>query len=78
MQAVVNRDGLLAEQDWFRRTLKIDEFERTAEGQKEAEVIWRKEISRSGPLPCSTPAIAGGRMYIRLQTGIACYDLRAK
>ncbi len=78
MQAVVNREGLLAEQDWFRQTLNIDQLETTAEGQKEAEILWQKEIGRSGPLPCTTPAIAGGRMYIRLQSGIACYDLRAK
>lgn len=78
MQGVVNREGLLADEEAFRKMLKIDELERTAEGQREAEVLWRKEIGRNGPLPCSTPAIANGRLFVRLQGALACYDLRAK
>ena len=44
MQAVIDRNGLLAEEEAFRRKLGIDELERTAEGQKEAEQLWKKEI----------------------------------
>ena len=75
MQAKINREGLLADESAFRELLGIDELEKTAEGQKEAEVILRKQFG-NGPLVCTTPAIADGFMYIRLKRGIACYDLR--
>ncbi|MEC9095606.1 MAG: PQQ-binding-like beta-propeller repeat protein [Planctomycetota bacterium] len=75
MQAKINRDGVLANESDFRNTLGIDELEKTAEGQIEAEVILRKEFS-NGPLVCTTPAISDGFMFVRLKRGIACYDLR--
>lgn len=75
MQAKINRDGVLADESTFREMLGIDELEKTAEGQIEAEVIMRREFS-NGPLVCTTPAIADGFMFIRLKRGIACYDLR--
>ena len=33
--------------------------------------------ARVGALHCASPAIAGGRLYLRLGDGIACYDLTA-
>ncbi|MDP6445444.1 MAG: PQQ-binding-like beta-propeller repeat protein [Pirellulaceae bacterium] len=74
----INRAGVLAEEDYFREQLQIDKLETSAEGQREAEKIWRKEIEQAGPLPCATPAIAGGLMYLRLKDGLVCYDLRAR
>lgn len=78
MNAKIDQDGLLAEEAAFRKMLNIDELEKTAEGQKEAEQIWRKKIGNGGPLPCATPAIADGRIYFRLKDGLVCYDLRTK
>ena len=75
MQAKINREGLLADEKAFRRLLGIDELEKTAEGQIEAEVVLRREFSND-PLVCTTPAIADGFMFVRLKKGIACYDLR--
>jgi hypothetical protein len=28
--------------------------------------------------PFTSPALAGGKLYLRLRTGVACYDLRSK
>ena len=75
MQAKINREGVLADEAAFRKLLGINELEKTAEGQKEAELVMRKEFG-NGPLVCTTPAISDGFMYIRLKRGIACYDLR--
>jgi outer membrane protein assembly factor BamB len=77
MNAKIDAAGLLAEETAFRRKLKMDELEKTAEGQKEAERVWRDAFNNAGPLACSSPVIAGGRIYVRLKNGLACYDLRA-
>ncbi len=73
----IDKDGLLAEESAFRKMLKMDELEKTAEGQKEAEELWRNQIGNNGPLTCATPAIVDGRIYFRLKDGLACYDLRS-
>ena len=74
-QAKINKDGLLAEEAAFRKLANMDELEKTAEGRKEALRVWSKMFRGNGPLACSSPAIADGRLYIRLQDGIACYQL---
>jgi outer membrane protein assembly factor BamB len=74
----IDNTGLLAEEQAFRRMLKIDDLERTPEGQKEAEQLWRKTFSEHRPLACSSPALADGKLYLRTQTGLVCYDLRAR
>jgi len=56
--------------------LGIAELEKTAEGQKQAERLWRSQFGKSGPLPCTTPAIVDGRVYFRLKDRVACYDFR--
>ena len=77
MNAKIDKAGLLAEETSFRKQLNLDELEKTAEGQKQAERLWREKFNSAGTLACSSPAIADGRMYLRLKNGIACYDLRA-
>ena len=74
MNAKVNRQGLLADEEAFRRKLGIDELEKTPEGQKEAQRLLRREFG-GGPLPCATPAIANGKMFLRIGNGVVCYDL---
>lgn len=73
--AKIDATGLLAETRQFRAWLDMDNLERTAEGQREAEQIWRDKFDRAGPLPCSTPAASSGKLYVRLKNGIACYNL---
>ncbi len=76
ISAKIDDTGLLAEESAFRKMLDIDKLETTAEGQKEAEQLWRKKFG-SGPLPCSSPAIADGKIYLRLKNGVVGYDLSA-
>ena len=75
MNAKIDKDGLLADEATFRKQMNLDELERTAEGQKESEKLWRKRFSGGGVLTCASPAIADGKLYIRLKNGLACYNL---
>ena len=34
-----------------------------------------REVTRRGLLPCASPAVVGGRVYLRLNGRLACYDL---
>jgi outer membrane protein assembly factor BamB len=76
MNAKIDDTGLLADETAFRKMLNIDKLETTSEGQKEADQLWRKKFG-NGPLPCSSPAIVDGKIYLRLKNGVACYDLSA-
>ena len=75
MNAKIDKNGLLAEEATFREQMNLDELERTAEGQKESEKLWRKRFGGGGVLTCASPAIADGKLYIRLKNGLACYNL---
>jgi outer membrane protein assembly factor BamB len=74
MNAKIDENGLLADESVFRKLLRIDELEKTAEGQKQAEKLWRKKFNGNGTLSCSSPAISGGKLFLRLQNSVACYD----
>jgi outer membrane protein assembly factor BamB len=76
MNAKIDGEGTMAEEEDFRKILGIAELEKTAEGQKQAERLWRSQFGKSGPLPCTTPAIVDGRVYFRLKDRVACYDFR--
>jgi outer membrane protein assembly factor BamB len=71
--ARLNREGLMATDETFRQLLKLDGLESAQADQKLEE-----QTAGQGALECASPAIAGGRLYIRLNRGVACYDLRAK
>ncbi|MCA9173194.1 MAG: PQQ-like beta-propeller repeat protein [Planctomycetales bacterium] len=75
-QAKIDKDGLLAEESVYRKLAGMDELEKTPEGRKEALQKWQKMFRGNGPLACSSPAVAGGRLYLRLEDGVACYDLK--
>lgn len=74
-QAVVDREGRMADVDDMRRLLEIDTLGGDAEEQTEAERRWQQQVIAPGPLACSTPAIADGHLVLRLRDRIACYDL---
>ena len=75
----INREGRVASEDYFRKQLNIDELESTAEGQKKAQSLWRKEIDGGGPAQCVSPAMVDGKIYLRLKNNrLACYDLRLR
>lgn len=77
LQARFNKDGLMASDETHRRLLNLDEIESQPNGQEQALRIMEREVNRHGPLKCSTPAIAEGRLYIRGANTLLCYDLRA-
>jgi outer membrane protein assembly factor BamB len=76
ISAKFDEEGRAHSEDYFRAALKMDELERTAEGQQRALEVWQENIGRHGPLDCASPAVVDGRMYIRLKSRLACYDLR--
>ncbi len=77
MTAVIDDQGLLADEAAFRQMLNLDALEQTAEGQKESQQLWRKKFNGSEPLACASPAIADGRLFVRTKKGLACFDLSA-
>ena len=77
IDAKIDNSGLLATTAYFRDKLNIEELESTADGQAEAEKLWKRSFGRSGPMSCTTPAIADGRIYLRTRSGVVCYDLNA-
>jgi outer membrane protein assembly factor BamB len=70
-------DGLMAGEETFRRLLKLDDLAVEPNGAEEAEKRLVRHLGRNAPLPCASPAIADGRIYLRMKNGVACYDLRA-
>lgn len=74
--AKVDDTGLLATEDALREIHGVNALAK--EDQGKAEKLYQSKIGRQGPLTCATPAIANGRMYVRLKNALACYDLRAE
>jgi outer membrane protein assembly factor BamB len=66
--------GVVATEAALRKLHGIDKLEKEDQGQ--AEKLYQSKIGRQGPLACASPAIADGRMFIRMRNGIVCYDLR--
>ena len=74
--AEVDKKARLISGDDLRSELKLDELSGDAEGMAKSEKIWKNEAINGGPLACSSPAIADGRIVMRLRKRLACYDLR--
>lgn len=68
--------GLIATEASLRKIHGIDALEK--EDQGKAERLYQSKIGRQGPVACASPAIADGRMFVRMSNGIACYDLNAR
>ena len=71
-----DKSGLMASEQMFRQRLKLDELEKTPDGQEKSVKLYQREVGQHGPLPCASPALADGRLYLRLRNSLACYDLR--
>jgi outer membrane protein assembly factor BamB len=74
--AKFDKTGLMATEQSHRQHLKLDEVEKKDNGLEEATRIFKREVGDQGPLACTTPAVADGRLYLRLRDRLACYDLR--
>ncbi len=76
IDAKIDESGLMASEKAFRKILGLAELEKQPDGLQKSEKLYQQKVGRHGPLACATPAIANGRIYIRLKNAIACYDLR--
>ena len=72
--AKVDDAGLLNTEDALRELHGINALAKENQGQ--AEKLYQSKIGKHGPLQCATPAIADGKIYVRLKNALACYDLR--
>ena len=63
-----DRTGLMASEQLFRQRLKLDELEKQPQGQEKSVKLYRREVGQQGPLACASPALADGRIYLRLNT----------
>jgi len=56
------------------------EFRQLYHGRFDPQGVLGEHIDSkdAGPHTCTSPAIADGRLYLRLKQGVACYDLRAR
>jgi outer membrane protein assembly factor BamB len=54
------------------------EFQQLYHGRFKGDGLLGEDVESkdAGPHTCTSPAIADGRLYLRLRQGIACYDLR--
>ncbi|WP_161604525.1 PQQ-binding-like beta-propeller repeat protein [Roseiconus nitratireducens] len=75
-EAKIDSDGRLITETDLREKLQMDALEQEEDGRAKAEKVWQKNAILSGPLRCSTPAFSRGRLVIRLNDALVCYDLR--
>ena len=62
---------LMGSEESFRRVLNLEGV-----SADEAEQQMQRHVGRHGTLQCSSPAISDGRLYVRMQNALVCYDLR--
>jgi len=74
-QAQMDETRRLAPESFFRQLLKMDQLESTAAGQEEAQKRWRSKVTNFGPERCVSPALVDGRLYLRTDRRLVCYQL---
>ena len=67
--------GVVATEAAHRKRLNLDELKAKPDGEKRSDNIYRDKVASQGPVQCTSPAIADGRLFVRLKNGIACYEL---
>ena len=72
----IDETGLLATDDTFRGIIEQDPSRESKPTEAELDQLVRDRTNGRGPVECASPAIADGRLYVRLSGGVACYDLR--
>jgi len=76
VDARADENGVLATEEAHRRRLGLDEIEQRDGGSQQAAKLWQEKVERHGPLECASAAFVDGRLIVRLEDGIACWDLR--
>lgn len=74
-EAKIDESGLLASEELLKQKLGILELENSEDGRRKAADLYQRKVSRQGPLACSSPAVAGGKLILRRPSGLVCYDL---
>ena len=74
--AKFHKSGLMAEEPTLRQMLRLDEIEKQPDGLEKSLKLMQREVGSQGPLRCASPALTDGRLYLRMNDAIACYDLR--
>ncbi len=72
----VEADGKIILPRGTNTILSVEMFRATPEGYVNLG-SFLPYVQGHGMVPCSSPALAGGKLYLRLEDGVACYDLRA-
>jgi outer membrane protein assembly factor BamB len=75
-EAKIDSDRRLIGTEDLREKLQGNQAGSDSDGAGKAEERWQKNAVATGPLACSTPAISGGLMVLRLRNAVVCYDLR--
>ncbi|QDT14866.1 PQQ-binding-like beta-propeller repeat protein [Alienimonas californiensis] len=65
----VGPEGLAKTEDQWREELNV------SPGDPEGVAKYDRVITRAGLLDCASPAVAEGRVYLRLRNHLVCYDL---
>jgi hypothetical protein len=76
-QGRMNEAHLLASEATLRKLLDLDAYEQK-EGAEKAAQLYEQKIHQQGPVDCASPALADGRLIVRLPKGVVCFDLRQR
>jgi outer membrane protein assembly factor BamB len=68
-----DKTGLMASEAYFRKVLNLDELEKT--DARKADQLYSGNVEKFGPLKCHTPAFSDGKLFLRTNDSILCYDL---
>lgn len=69
------KTGLMATEEMFRSRIAAEQDSDVSQEDIEKQL---HERLGNPPLGCASPAIADGRIYLRLRNTVACYDLRER
>lgn len=70
MEARFNAAGVMATPEQHREWMGLSKL-----NPAEREAAWKAEVIDRGLVECTSPALAGGRLILRLKTGLACYRI---
>jgi outer membrane protein assembly factor BamB len=59
-----------------RDRLGIEALEQQSDSAHRIQELWQKEVIGPGPLRCVTPALVAGKLFLRTNARVVCYDLK--
>lgn len=70
IEARFNAAGVMATPDQHRAWLGLNKLD-----PARRETVWKEEVINRGLVECTSPALADGRLILRLKTGLASYRI---